>query len=97
MDSSLTLSGNGHSWAVLPTSTLAGWGLGLLLLYLFVRHFLVVLMVMDLVLGWLRRFRWFPGPGRRRRALVHWLIALALLAAYVLLGSRLGWLSFTPR
>ena len=60
MESTITTSTNGNSWEIVPTHTLAGIVLGVLFIYLFFRHFMFVLMFMDLILGWLRKFNWFP-------------------------------------
>lgn len=56
MESTITTSTNGNSWEIVPANTLAGIILGVLFMYLFFRHFMFVLMFMDLILGWLRKF-----------------------------------------
>ena len=71
--------------------------LWVLFLYLMVRHFLFVLMFMDIVIGWLRQFRWFPKEGRRRHTLLHWLVALALLAGFIALAVAVGWMKIIPK
>ncbi|MEM9737335.1 MAG: hypothetical protein AAF908_12145 [Pseudomonadota bacterium] len=85
------------AWSIVPNNMLGAWGLTLVFLYLFYRHFFLVLMFMDIVLGWLRRFRWFPKKGRRLRTLVHWLIAVGMFAGYVALSNALGWLEVVPK
>jgi len=37
------------------------------------------------------------GPGKRRRTLVHWLIALGLFLGFLGLAASLGLLQFIPR
>ena len=75
-------------WAAIP--------LAVLFIYLFFRHFLFVLMVSDVVLGFLRKFRWFPGEGKRGKTIVHWVVALALFLGYLAVAGMAGWLKFVP-
>ena len=82
MESTLTTSTNGNSWEIVPGSTVAGIILAVLFFYLFFRHFLFVLMFMDLILGWLRKFKWFPKEGKRMKTFIHWVIALALFLGF---------------
>lgn len=95
-ENSISLTSGDSSGTIPPANSLAGWVPGLLLLYLLVWQALFVLKIMDMALGWLRCFRWFPKQGKRLRALVNWLIALGLLGAYLVLGRALGRLAFTP-
>lgn len=76
---------------------MAGAVLGILFLYLLFRHVLFVLMFMDIVLGWLRGFRWFPKEGKRRTTLINWLIALALFIGSISVAQPLGWLELIPQ
>jgi len=62
----------------------------------FFRHFLFVLMFMDLILGWLRQFNWFPKEGKRLKTVLHWAIALALFGGYLAIAASMGWLQFVP-
>ena len=96
MDSKITTSTIGGSWEIVPTNTIAGIVLAILFFYLFFRHFLFVLMFMDIVLGWLRKFNWFPKEGKRRKTFIHWIIALGLFLGFLTLGGAAGWLKFTP-
>ena len=92
-----TTSTNGNNWEIVPTNTLVGIILGVLFIYLFFRHLLFVLMFMDLVLGWLRKFDWFPKEGKRRKTLVHWIIALVLFFGFLSVAGSAGWLEFIPQ
>jgi len=94
LDSQVNTSNYQGSWEIVPTNTLAAIVLGVLFVYLFFRHALFVFMVMDLFLGWLRAFSWFPKEGRRFRTFVHWIIALSLFLLYLLLAGVAGWLDF---
>jgi len=93
----MTVTQSTYSIAIIPANPLVSAVLAVLFLYLVVRHFLLVLMVMDVVLGWLRRFRWFPGEGRRGKVVLHWLIALGLFFGSLLLAGSLGWLTVEAR
>ncbi|MEM8629740.1 MAG: hypothetical protein AAGF74_00755 [Pseudomonadota bacterium] len=97
MESTITTSTNGNSWEIVPTNTVAGIVLGVLFIYLFFRHFMFVLMFMDLILGWLRKFNWFPKEAKRRKTFIHWLIALALLFGYLFVADSAGWLEIIPQ
>ncbi|MEL6618670.1 MAG: hypothetical protein AAFP16_07325 [Pseudomonadota bacterium] len=92
----LNTSAGGNSWNIMPENAVAGVVLAVLFLYFFVRHFIFVLMVFDMVLGWLRHFRWFPNEGKRMSAFVHWIIALALFLGFLVVGGAAGWLEYTP-
>lgn len=87
----------GGSWEIAPTNAIAGTLLAILFLYLFFRHVLFALMFMDIVLGWLRQFRWFPKEGKRRKTIVHWFIALGLFLGFLALAGSAGWLQFIPK
>lgn len=91
------MSANANSWNIVPTSTLAGVVLAVLFLYLFFRHLLFVMMFMDLIIGWLRRFNWFPKEGKRLKTIIHWGIALALLVGFLSIAGPAGWLEFIPQ
>jgi len=91
------VSSHGVSYQVVPINTIAGIILAILFIYLFFRHFLLVMMFMDLINGWLRQFNWFPKEGKRARTLIHWLIAVTLLVGYLSLAGFLGWLKFLPQ
>lgn len=97
MESSISASTNGGSWELVPTNTAAAIALVILLIYLFFRHFLFVLMVMDIIIGWLRRFIWFPKEGKRRKTFIHWIIALGMFFGFLALAGSVGWLKFIPR
>ncbi len=97
MESTITTSTNGNSWEIVPASTLAGVILGVLFIYLFFRHFMLSLMIFDLILGWLRKFSWFPKEGKRRKTFIHWIIALALFFGFLFVGGSAGWLQFIPQ
>ncbi|MEM1163673.1 MAG: hypothetical protein AAGJ28_22300 [Pseudomonadota bacterium] len=92
-----TSSGAEAAVKIVPSHTIAGIVLMVLFLYFFFRHFMLVLMIMDLVIGWLRQFRWFPKEGKRLRTLVHWLIAFGLIGVYLAVAGSLGWLNFVPK
>lgn len=85
-----------NSWSFVPTQGAAGLLLAVLFIYLWFRHALLTLMVMDLLLGWLRRFRWFPKEGRRRKTLLHWIIAVVLFAGYLVVALSAGWVQAVP-
>lgn len=97
METILTTSTNSGTWEIVPTNTLAGIILAVITLYFVVRHFLFVMMLMDVVLTWLRKFRWFPGEGKRMRAFIHWIIALALFQGFLTIARGAGWLEFVPQ
>ena len=69
----------------------------MLFFYLFFRHFLFVLMFMDVILGWLRRFNWFPKEGKRLKTFVHWLVAVGMFSGFPIIAGSAGWLEFIPR
>ena len=96
MEATLRTSAHEGSWEVVPANAVAGVVLFLLVLYLFFRHMLLVLMIADMLVGWLRRFAWFPKEGRRRRTVVQWLAALGLVVGYLILARFAGWLDFVP-
>lgn len=95
MESTITTSTN--SWQIVPANTAAGIVLAILFFYLFFRHFLFVLMFMDVILGWLRKFNWFPKEGKRRKTIIHWVIALGLFFGYLAVAGSAGWLEFIPQ
>ncbi len=97
MESKTTASTNGNSWEIVPANTLAGVVLGVLFIYLFFRHFMLLLMISDLILGWLRKFSWFPKEGKRRKTFIHWIIALALFLGFLFVAGSAGWLEFIPQ
>ena len=97
MESTITTSTNGNSWEIVPTSTLAGVILGVLFIYLFFRQLMLLLMISDLNLGWLRKFSWFPKEGNRRKKFIHWIIALALFLGFLFVAGSAGWLEFIPQ
>ncbi len=97
MESTITTSANGKSWEIAPTNTVAAVVLGVLFFYYFFRHFMFVLMLSDLILGWLRKFNWFPKEGKRRKTLIHWAIALALFLGFLFVAGSAGWLEFIPK
>ncbi|GAA6163036.1 hypothetical protein NBRC116590_07400 [Pelagimonas sp. KU-00592-HH] len=97
MESTMTASTNGSSWQIEPSNAIAGIILTVLFFYVFFRHFMFVLMIMDLVVGWLRKFRWFPKEGKRTKAFIHWVIAWALLVGYMIGAGAAGWLDFVPQ
>ena len=97
LESRITTSTNGNSWEIVPANTVAGIILGVLFIYLFFRHFMLILMVMDIFLGWLRKFNWFPKEGKRMKTFVHWVIALVLFLVFLLVAGSAGWLEFIPQ
>ncbi|SLN14940.1 hypothetical protein [Ruegeria meonggei] len=97
MERTITTSTNGNSWEIVPTNAVAGVILGVLFIYLFFRHFMFVLMFMDLILGWLRKFNWFPKEGKRWKTFIHWVVALALLLGFLFVAGSAGWLEFIPQ
>lgn len=97
MESTITTSTNGNSWEIVPTNTVAGVILTLLFLYVFFRHFMFMLMFMDVILGWLRKFNWFPKEGKRLKTFIHWVIALALFLVFQVVAGSAGWLEFIPQ
>ncbi|MEQ6201650.1 hypothetical protein ABMC88_01230 [Sulfitobacter sp. HNIBRBA2951] len=92
METTYTASTASYSWEISPTNVMAGTVLAILFFYVFFRHVLFVLMFMDIVLGWLRKFRWFPKEGKRRKTFIHWLIAIGLFVGFIILAAALGWL-----
>ncbi|MFS4438573.1 hypothetical protein ACMA5I_10185 [Paracoccaceae bacterium GXU_MW_L88] len=82
----------------------------ILFLYFFVRYFLVLLAILDAVIfGFydlmtrhldkmqsLRAAPWWPSKGKRRKILIHWLIATGLLIAFILIAFRLRWIEQVP-
>jgi hypothetical protein len=96
MESELAVSDGGKAYEILPINAPVGGLLFLLFLYMFFRHFLFALMVMDVIIGWLRNFSWFPKEGRRRRTFIHWVIAMALFWGFLLVAGQVGWMQFVP-
>ena len=92
VETSIAATSGGATWAINPTNTFASIVLTILFIYLFFRHFIFMLMISDLVIGWLRQFNWFPKEGRRLKAFIHWLIALVLFLGFLLLSSVTGWI-----
>lgn len=97
MEGTTTITSGGKSWEVIPTNAVMGIVFAVLFAYLFFRHFLFVLMFIDLVLGWLRRFAWFPKEGKRLKTLVHWAIAMVMFFGFLAVSGSAGWLQFVPR
>ncbi len=97
MERTVATSTSGNNWEIVPANTVAGTILGVLFLYLFFRHFMFVLMFMDLILGWLRKFNWFPKEGKRMTTFIHWLFALTLFLGFLLIAGSTGWLEFIPQ
>lgn len=97
METTITTSTHTSSWEIAPTNAFAGIILSVLFFYLFFRHFLFVLMFMDLMLGWLRKFNWFPKEGKRKKTFIHWLIALGLFFGFLAISGSAGWLEFIPQ
>lgn len=96
MESTITTSVGSSEWEIAPANTIAVILLFVLFIYLFFRHFMFVLMVMDVGIGWLRKFEWFPKEKRRLKALFHWMVANALFFGYLLVADKLGYLEFIP-
>ncbi|KIC35839.1 hypothetical protein [Leisingera sp. ANG-M7] len=96
MEAEITAHANGAAWQLLPQSGVAGIALAVLFLYLFFRHLMFVLMVVDILLGFLRRFSWFPKEGSRLKAFGHWVTALVLFAGYLVAAMQFGWIEFVP-
>lgn len=97
MANSLSTSTNSNSWEIVPTNTFAGVVLAILFCYLFFRHFIFVLMFMDIILGSVRKFNWFPNEGKRRKTLIHWFVALGLFFGFLAVSGSAGWLKFIPQ
>lgn len=97
MTTTVSMTRQSYAWDITPASPVVSAVLAVLFLYLFVRHFLFVLMVFDIVLGWLRRFRWFPGAGRRRGTALHWCLAVGLFAGFLTLAISAGWVGVVRR
>lgn len=96
MESTITTSVN-NSWEVVPSNTIASLVLFALFFYLFFRHALFVFMLLDILIGWLRKYDWFPKEGKRKKTLIHWLIAVGLLIAFLIIAGSAGWLKFIPQ
>ena len=97
MEASVTTVANESSWEIVPTSGVAWIIFFIVFAYLFYRHILFIMMLMDLAISWLRRFSWFPGEGKRFKAFVHWIIALGVFLGFLFLGHSIGWIGFIPR
>ncbi|MCT4555501.1 MAG: hypothetical protein N4A53_12500 [Pelagimonas sp.] len=97
MESTRTTLANGSSWEIIPGNTGARIILGALIIYLFFRHFMFMLMFTDLILGWLRKFNWFPKEGKRMKTFIHWVIALMLWYGFLSIAGSAGWLKFIPQ
>ena len=97
MESSTVFLAADASWNIVPRNDVAGYVLGILFVYLFFRHALFVLMIADIVFGWLRKFNWFPKEGKRQRTFVHWIIAVTLFGGFLLVAGLSGWLEFIPK
>jgi hypothetical protein len=87
----------GGQWSISPTSSLSGFLLAALILYLSFRHMLFTLMFMDIVIGWMRRFNWFPKEGKRLRTFVHNVIAWGVLLIFLMIAEPAGWLTIVPK
>jgi uncharacterized membrane protein len=97
MEPSISTATGESSWEIVPTNTLAWIIFFALFAYFFFRHFLFVMMGMDTVISWLRKFSWFPSEGKRLKAFIHWLIALGLFLGFLLVGRSIGWIDFVPQ
>lgn len=97
METTITTSTNSNSWEIVPANAVTGVVLAVLFIYLFFRHFLFALMFMDIIIGWLRKFNWFPKEGKRRKTFIHWLIALGLFIGFLSVAGMAGWLEFIPQ
>ena len=97
METGVAVSSAGKVWQIVPMNGLAGALLGVIFLYLCVRHMMFVLMFMDIVIGWLRKFAWFPKEGRRKGTIIHWFMAIALFLGFLLFAGLAGWLQFVPK
>jgi uncharacterized membrane protein len=97
LETEFKVASAGKTWEIVPMNGLVGVILGILFLYFFFRHFIFCLMFFDLILSWLRRFRWFPGEGKRMRVFVHWLISVTLFVGFLVVAGGAGWLQFVPK
>jgi len=97
METTITTSTNVSRWEIIPANTAVGIVFAILFFYLSFRHFLFVLMFMDIILGWLRKFNWFPKEGNRRKTFIHWLIALGMFFGFFAVAGKTGWLEFIPQ
>jgi hypothetical protein len=86
-----------QAYEIVPGNAFVGVLLGVLFLYLSFRYILFALMIADVMLGWLRKFAWFPKEGRRKRTVVHWIMAIALFFGFLVIAESAGWLQFVPR
>lgn len=96
MDSTVSAASTSTSWEITSGHGLAVALLVVLFVYLWVRHLFLTLMVMDVIIGWLRQFRWFPKEGKRLKTFVHWLIAMGLFIVYLIVAIASGWLDAVP-
>ncbi|MCO4825222.1 MAG: hypothetical protein KC451_10245 [Amylibacter sp.] len=97
METTVSTSVNSNSWNIEPTNAIAGTILLVLFLYLFFRHFLFILMIMDVILVFLRQFKWFPKEGKRLKTFLHWLFAMGLFVGFLIVAGVSGWLEFIPQ
>jgi hypothetical protein len=97
MDSTIEATEPTSSWNVEPTN-IVSWILFIALFgYLFFRHFVFVMLLLELFMSALREFGWYPKPGNRTKAVKDWLIAVGLFATYLLIGGAIGWIDFVPQ
>ncbi|WP_166416023.1 hypothetical protein [Cochlodiniinecator piscidefendens] len=96
METSFTTTTTAQSWQFVPANAFVGVILTVLFIYLFFRHLMVVFVVWDLIIGWLRKFRWFPKEGQRLKALMHWVIAIVLVVGFLIISNSMGWITVVP-
>ena len=97
MEATISTAASESSWDIVPTNAFASTIFFILFIYLFFRHFLFVMMFMDIVISWLRKFSWFPSEGKRLKVFIHWLIALALFLGFLFVGRSVGWIDLIPQ
>jgi len=97
METTISTATSESGWDIVPTNTIASIIFFVLFAYLFFRHFLFIMIFMDLVISWLRKFSWFPSEGKRLKAFIHWLVALGLFLGFLFVGRSIGWIDLIPQ
>jgi len=97
MEATISTATSESSWDIVPTNAFALIIFFVLFAYLFFRHLLFILMLMELGISWFRKFSWFPSEGKRLKAFIHWLIALGLFLGFLFVGRSVGWINLIPQ
>lgn len=95
MTTKLTI--NGDPFEVIWHYPWIGYVIIALFFYFFFRHAMLVLMIMDFFISWLRSFRWFPKQGKRLKTCIHWLIALGLFFGFIGFAAVMDWYTLIPQ